>query len=98
MKVAKRLTRTARLNLKSDSFTLSKAKTYLGRLMDKASRGETVYIVRGEYRFVLQRVQPIDPIPMRPLGYFANCYSKAEMQEENRLAKASVVRLPIHRP
>ena len=94
MKVANRSRRTPRVNLESESFTLSKAKTYLGRLMDKAGKGETVYIVRGEHRFVLQKVQPIDPIPIRPLGYFAECYSKAEAQEENRLAKASVIQAP----
>ena len=94
MKAANRFARTAKVNLKSECFTLSKAKTYLGRLIDKASKGETVYIVRGEHRFILQKVQPIDPIPMRPLGYFANCYTRAEAQEENRLAKASVVQVP----
>ena len=94
MKVASRLARTPKVNLKSECFTLSKAKTYLGRLIDKASRGETVYIVSGEHRFVLQKVQPIDPIPIRPSGYFANCYTRAETQEENRLAKSSVVRVP----
>jgi hypothetical protein len=30
----------------------------------------------------------------KPAGYFANCYSKEEVQEENRLAKSSVVRPP----
>jgi hypothetical protein len=34
------------------------------------------------------------PIPIRPPGYFAQCYTKAEIQEDNRLAKASVVRAP----
>jgi hypothetical protein len=82
------------VDLSSDSFTLSKAKTYLGRLIDKASKGETVYIVRGEHRFLLRAIPPIDPIPMRPPGYFAACYSKAEIQEENRLAKASVIHAP----
>ena len=88
------MARRPKVNLKSECFTLSTAKTYLGRLVDKASKGETVYIVRGEHRFVLQKVQPIDPIPLRPLGYFANSYSKAETQEENRLAKASIIRAP----
>jgi hypothetical protein len=50
--------------------------------------------VRGEHRFLLQEVPPIDPIPIRPAGYFANCYSKEEIQEQNRLAKASVIRAP----
>jgi hypothetical protein len=35
-------------------------------------------------------------IPMRPPGYFANVYSKAEIQEDNLLAKASVVRVFPH--
>ena len=75
-------------------FTLSNAKTYLGRLMEKASRGETVYIVRGRNRFILQEVPEIEPIPIRPPNYFANAYSKTEIQEDNRLAKVSVVRAP----
>jgi hypothetical protein len=94
MRVTRRFGRTPKVNLKSECFTLSKAKTYLGRLMDKASKGQTVYIVRGVHRFVLLKVQPIDPVPMRPLGYFANCYSKAEVREENRLAKASIIQVP----
>jgi hypothetical protein len=83
-----------KLNLQADSFSLSNAKTYLGRLVEKAGRGETVYIVRGQDRFVLQPVPPIDPIPIRPPGFFSGDYSKAEIQEENRLARASVLRAP----
>jgi hypothetical protein len=81
-------------NLQSQLFSLSNAKTYLGRLMEKASRGETVYIVRGHRRFILQEVPEIEPIPMRPAGFFASAYSKTEIQEENRLAKSSVIRAP----
>src|ERR1043166_4909814 len=91
MRTTGRSTRKPKLNFKSESFTLSKAKTYLGRLLEKASKGQTVYIVRGEHRFVLQQVPLIDPIPIRPPGYFATCYNKAEIEQENRLAKASVV-------
>jgi hypothetical protein len=94
MKVANRSTRRRKVNLQSNSFSLSNAKTYLGRLMEKASKGETVYIVRGEHRFILQEIPPIDPIPIRPAGYFANCYGKEEIQEQNRLARASVIRAP----
>ena len=83
-----------RIHLGSEFFPLSKAKTYLGRLVDKAAAGETVYIVKGHKRFILQPVAEIDPIPVRPPGYFANIYSKAEIAEENRLAKASVIRPP----
>jgi hypothetical protein len=84
----------SKINLQSQLFTLSKAKTYLGRLVEKAGHGETVYIVKGHRRFVLQEVPEIEPIPMRPAGFFASAYSKAEIQEENRLAKSSVIRAP----
>jgi hypothetical protein len=94
MKVANHSPRRHKVNLRSDSFSLSHAKTYLGRLVEKASKGQTVYIVRGEHRFILQQVPPIDPIPVRPAGYFANCYTKEEVEEQNRLAEASVVRPP----
>lgn len=95
MKVAGRpRLRKQKINLQSQTFTLSNAKTYLGRLVEKAGHGETVYIVKGHRRFILQPVPEIEPIPMRPAGYFSNVYSLAEIQEDNRLAKASVVRAP----
>ncbi|MBM3835162.1 MAG: hypothetical protein FJ403_18190 [Verrucomicrobia bacterium] len=94
MKTVSRSAKKTRVNLQSESFSLSNAKTYLGRLIEKASRGEVVYIVRGQQRFILQEIPPIDPIPMRPLGYFANSYSKAEIEADNRLAKSSVIRPP----
>ena len=95
MKIASRpRSQKPKINLQSQLFTLSNAKTYLGRLMEKASRGETIYIVKGRQRFVLQEVPEIEPIPVRPAGYFAQAHSKAEIQEENRLAKASVIRAP----
>ena len=86
--------RKPKLNLESRSFNLSNAKTYLGRLADKALKGEPVYIVRGQQRFILQHVPEIDPIPMRPPGYFANCYTRDEIELDNLLSKASVVRAP----
>jgi hypothetical protein len=42
----------------------------------------------------LQEVPEIEPVPIRPPNYFANAYSQAEIQEDNRLAKASVIRAP----
>ncbi|SRR5258707_4868995 len=94
MKVANHPLRKRKVNLQLDSFSLSNAKTYLGRLMEKASKGDNVYITRGERRFILKEVPPIDPIPIRPEGHFANCYSNQEIREQNRLAKASVIRAP----
>ena len=86
--------RKLNLNLGAQMFNLSTAKTYLGRLVEKAARVEPVYIVRGRRRFALQEVPEIEPIPIRPPGYFANVYSPTEIQQENRLAKASVIRAP----
>lgn len=57
-------------------------------------KGEAIYIVRGQQRFVLQHVPNIEPIPMRPLGFFSNCYSQEEIELINRLSKASVIRAP----
>ena len=94
MKAANYSARKRKVNFQSDSFSLSHAKTYLGRLVEKASRGQIQYIVRGQHRFALQEVPPIDPIPIRPAGYFANCYNKEEIREQNRLAKASVIAAP----
>ena len=94
MKSTARSSRKPRVDFQAEVFTLSNAKTYLGRLLRNVSQGKTVYIVRGQQRFLLQEAPPIDPIPLRPPGYFAHCYSDAEIQEENRLAKASVVRAP----
>lgn len=92
--VARARRRKPDIDLRSKLFTLSKAKTYLGRLVKKAGWGEPVYIVSGHRRFILQEVPELEPIPMRPPGYFAKAYTKTGSQEDNRLAKASVVRAP----
>jgi hypothetical protein len=83
-----------KVNLESQLFTLSNAKTYLGRLLEKASQGEPVYIVRGRQRFILQAVPEIEPIPLRPAGFFNDAHTPAEIQEGNLLAKASVILPP----
>ena len=95
MKVVKgALSRKPKPGRPAQSFTLSHAKTYLGRLVDKAMKGETIYIVRGPHRFILQHVPEIEPIPLRPPGYFAACYTRAETELDNLLAKTSVVCTP----
>lgn len=90
----RRRQRASRFDPNSTTFALSRAKTYLGRLIEKAASGEPVYIVRGRQRFALQYIPDIDPIPIRPPGFFANCYSREEIQQDNLLSKASVVRPP----
>jgi hypothetical protein len=98
MKVARssrrKHTAVPRIDLRSDTYAVSKAKTYLGRLMDKAAEGKAVYIVKGSRSFVLQLVPEIAPIPMRPPGFFANCYTREEIQTENRISNASPVEKP----
>jgi len=73
----------------TSSYSLSTAKTYLGRLVEKAKKGETVYIVRGRERFILQAVPEIEPIPMRPVGYFQ--FDEEDIELDKRFAKASVM-------
>jgi hypothetical protein len=75
-------------------FTLSNAKTYLGRLADKAARGEVVYILRGRQRFQLQHIPEIEPIPLRPPGYFAHDQTAEDLELDRALGRASVVRAP----
>jgi hypothetical protein len=84
---------STKICFESEVFSLSDAKTYLGRLLHKASSGKTVYIVRGQQRFLLQPA-PIDPIPLRPAGYFNSAFSNSDIKRENRLAKNSVIRAP----
>ncbi len=76
------------------SFTLRDAKLNLDRLVARAEKGELVYIVHGGRRFLLQAVAEVEPIPVRPPGYFTNCYNPEEVALDNRLAKASVVSPP----
>jgi len=94
MNSVKRPPRKKGINLRSEVFALSTAKTYLGRLIAKAAKGEAVYILKGQQRFTLLEVPQIAPIPIRPLGYFAHCYNTTEIQEQNRFAKTSVIRPP----
>jgi hypothetical protein len=52
------------------ALTVSEAKPKLGRLLDKASCGQTVYLRRKERLFRIERVDEVEPIPHRPFGYF----------------------------
>jgi len=84
----------SKLKLQSQVFNLSCAKTYLGRLADKALKGEPVYIIRGHQRFLLQHIPEMEPIPVRPPGFFAHCYTPSEIESDNVLSKASVIQAP----
>jgi hypothetical protein len=47
---------------------------------------------KKQKRFILRNAR--GTIPLRPPGYFADCYSKEEIREDNLIAKASIVRPP----
>ena len=76
-------------NDQADTYTLSRAKACLGRLTEKAVRGETVYIIHGRHRFVLQPVPEIEPIPVRPVGYFQ--LDAEDLALDNRFASANII-------
>lgn len=92
MRAAK--SKKTKVNQGSASFTLGRAKTDLSQLIARAEQGEVVYIIHGHRKFILQPVAEIEPIPVRPPGYFDNCYTAEEIAADNRLAKVSVIRAP----
>jgi hypothetical protein len=75
------------------TFSISEAKRRLGAVADEALQGEKIIIIRKSRLLTLQEYEPIESIPMRPPGYFKNVYTKAEMMEQNRLARGSVKRI-----
>lgn len=50
--------------------TLSKAKPKMGRLIDRALRGEAVVIRKGDKMVQLTEFVVPEPIPERPIGFF----------------------------
>jgi hypothetical protein len=86
--------KNSRFDVNLEVYPLSQAKTYLGRLLDKAAHGEPVYIVGRSHRFMLQSIPEMRPIPQRPPGYFEDCYTSEEIRRENRLAEASSIEKP----
>ena len=83
----------ARRKKKQQTFTereysLSNAKAFLGRLLDKAARGEEVIIARKSERFSLQHMPTIEPIPQRPHGYFE--FDAGDFSLDKKFMKANV--------
>lgn len=74
------------------SCTLTEASTQLDRLFEAALAGEMVLLTKGAKQVVLRRAEA-EPVPIRPPGYFTDCYSPEEAAESNRLAAASPVTL-----
>jgi len=73
-----------------DYLTLSAAKPKLGRLMDRVlKKGESVVIRRGKRFVQISEYVVPEPIPQRPVGYFAVPETPAEHERANRLAALS---------
>ena len=52
--------------------------------------GEHIVIVRKSKLLVLKPLEFPEPVPMRPPGYFNDCYDREAIKESNRLASHSV--------
>jgi hypothetical protein len=69
--------------------SISEAKQRLGEIADRAIEGEQIVIIRKSKLLVLKRLEIPAPVPMRPQGYFDDCYGKAAAKESNKLAARS---------
>jgi|SRR5688572_19110357 len=72
-----------------ETYSLSQAKASLGRLILKVEKGATVYIIRGQKRFVLQAVPELEPIPTRPPGYFQ--FDQEDIALDKKLSAVNVI-------
>jgi hypothetical protein len=73
--------------------SISEAKQRLGEIADRAIQGEQIVIVRKSKLLVLKQLEIPEPVPMRPPGYFEDCYDKAAAKESNKLAARSARRI-----
>jgi hypothetical protein len=69
--------------------SISEAKQRLGEIADRALAGEQIVIVRKSKLLVLKQLEIPEPVPLRPHGYFADCYGKADAKHSNKLAARS---------
>src|SRR4029077_14014424 len=72
------------------TISISEAKQRLGEIADRAIEGEHIVIVRKSKLLVLKPLEFPEPVPMRPPGYFNDCYDREAIKESNRLAAHSV--------
>lgn len=73
--------------------SISQAKQRLGEIADRALAGEQIVIVRKAKLLVLKQLEIPEPVPMRPPGYFTDCYDKTEAKASNKLAARSARKL-----
>jgi len=75
------------------TISISQAKQRLGEIADRAIEGEHILIVRKSKLLMLKPVELPEPVPMRPPGYFEDCYDRDAIKESNMLASRSVRKL-----
>jgi hypothetical protein len=75
------------------TLSISEAKQRLGEIADRAIQGEQIVIIRKSKLLILKELEIPEPVPMRPPGYFEECYDKAAVEESNQLARRSVRRV-----
>ena len=71
------------------TLSISQAKQRLGEIADRAIEGQQVIIIRKTKLLVLKPLEIPAPVPIRPHGYFDDCYDKAAAKESNKLAARS---------
>lgn len=71
------------------TISISEAKQRLGEMADRALEGEQIVIVRKSKLLVLKQLEIPEPVPLRPPGYFDDCYDKTSASESNKLAARS---------
>jgi hypothetical protein len=72
------------------TISISEAKQRLGEFADRAIEGEQIVILRKSKLLVLKPLELPEPVPMRPPGYFQDCYDEDAVKESNKLAARSV--------
>ena len=72
------------------TLSITEAKQRLGEIADRAIQGEQIVIIRKSKLLVLKELEIPEPIPMRPPGYFDDCYDAEYVKESNMLARHSV--------
>jgi hypothetical protein len=70
--------------------SISEAKQRLGEFADRAIQGEQIVIIRKSKLLVLKQLEIPEPVPIRPDGYFDDCYDRVAVKESNKLAASSV--------
>ena len=77
----------------STTLSLSEAKQRLGEIADRAIKGEQIIIIRKSKLLILKELELPEPIPMRPPGYFDDCYDEEYVRETNEFGRKSTLML-----